>query len=288
MTLSRSSIGGFLFLILTLAPVSGHAFEVPPNDGFVTDTANIFTAEGKAAIERKLTDYRTATSNEIAVVTVPSLGGEAIEEVGLEIARKWGVGSVKNNGILILVAYVEREVRFDIGYGLEGAVPDIVAKGVIDEDIIPHFRDGDYSGGVIAAIDSLQKHIGGEYTADRYAQQEDSGFPPALLFAGFIVLQWLIAIMSRTKSWWLGGVFGGIAGLGLAALYAWWLAIPILVLVGLFLDFVVSRNFKRRGTTKWWAGGGWGPGGGFGGGSGGGFGGFGGGSFGGGGASGRW
>lgn len=289
MTLSRSLIGSLLLVNLALAPAFAHAFEVPPNDGFVTDTADMFTAEGKAAIERKLTDYRQATSNEIAVVTVPSLDGEAIEEVGLQIARKWGVGSEKNNGILILVAYQEREVRFDVGYGLEGAVPDIVAKGIIDEDIVPHFRDGDYSGGVVASIDSLQKHIGGEYTADRYAEPSDSGFPPVLLFVGFIALQWLIAVLGRTKSWWLGGVFGGIAGLGLAIAYAWWLSIPILVVLGLFLDFVVSRNFKRRGTTKWWAGGGWGPGGGFGsGGGGGGFGGFGGGSFGGGGASGRW
>jgi hypothetical protein len=84
-------------------------------------------------------------------------------------------------------------------------------------------------------------------------------------------------------------VFGAVAGIILVVLFSWWISIPVLVILGLFLDFVVSRNYKKRGPTKWWAGGGWGPGGGgFGGGSGGGFGGFGGGSFGGGGASGRW
>jgi uncharacterized protein len=237
-----------------------------------------------------LLQYQKQTTNEIAIVILPNLGGYAIEEAALEIGRKWGVGSVKNNGILMLVAYEEREVRIEVGYGLEGAVPDLVAKGIIDTDIVPFFREGQYAKGIEAAIDSLKKHIGNEYTADRYAKPEtDSPFLGTGLIFAFVLFQWLLVILGRTKSWWLGGVFGAVAGIILVVLFSWWISIPVLVILGLFLDFVVSRNYKKRGPTKWWAGGGWGPGGGgFGGGSGGGFGGFGGGSFGGGGASGRW
>lgn len=279
-------------MVITTASIlfalPAYAFDVPPNDGFVTDAAGILSKSEDAALELELQQYKDQTSNEIAVVILPTLGGEAIEDVGLAIARKWTVGSrAKNNGILMVIGYAEHEVRFDVGYGLEGAVPDLVAKGIIDTDIVPAFRRGDYYGGILAAIDSLKKHIGGEYTADRYASKTESGnFSPAFFFVLFLLFQWLISILGRSKSWWLGGVVGGIGGIALALLYGWWLTIPVLIPLGLFLDFIVSKNYQSRGRTSWWAGGGWGPGGGRG--SGGGFGGFGGGGFGGGGASGRW
>lgn len=276
-----------LAALLLMFSTAFAAFSIPPNDGLVTDTAGLLTQEQEQAIEQKIQDYKTATSNEIAVVILRTLESYPIENAGLEIGRKWGVGGTKNNGILLLIAYEDREVRIDVGYGLEGAVPDIVAKGIIDEDLTPHFRDGDYAGGIIAAIDALEKHIGGEYTADRYSAPQESSFGVFGFFIGLILLQWLMAVLGRTKSWWLGGVLGGIGGAALAFVSGWWFAIPVLVPLGLLLDFIVSRNYSSRGTTRWWAGGGWGPGGGgrFGGG---GFGGFGGGSFGGGGASGRW
>ncbi len=282
-------------LWLVCAPLV-HAYDVPPNDGFVTDASGVvpalLTAEQDAALEKVITDYQVSTSNQIAVVIVRSLNDEAIEEVSLQIARKYGIGTEQHdNGILLLISYDDRAVRMEVGYGLEGAVPDIVAKGIIDTDMIPRFRTGDYGGAIAAAIDSLQKHISNEYTAERYAKTGDDGGGIGVygLFMGFLFVQWLLSILARTKSWWLGGVFGFFGGITLAILFGWWLSIPTLIVLGLLLDFVVSRNYRARGPTSWWAGGGWGPGGGgrFGGG-GGGFGGFGGGSFGGGGASGRW
>lgn len=279
--------------LTVLWPAVSLAFELPPNDGLVTvalrpDVTVLSQAE-RDALARRLEEYDRRTSNQIALVIVQSLQGEPIEDVALEIGRAWGVGSAKNNGILILFSYDDREVRIEVGYGLEGAVPDLTADGIIETDMIPHFREGRYAAGFEAAIDALEKHIGGEYTADRYTG-ESAEVNPYLVFFAFIAFEWLLAILGRTKSWWLGGVFGGVGGFVLALLFGWWLAIPVLVPLGLFLDFIVSNNYHRRGTTRWWAGGGWGPGGrgGFGGGSGGGFGGFGGGGFGGGGASGRW
>ncbi len=284
--------------VVSLFVPSALAFDVPPNDGYVTDVSGVtpplIEPQKEASLEAALADYYAKTSNQIAVVIIRSLGYEQLEDVSLQIARKYGIGDKQHsNGILMLVSYDDRAVRFEVGYGLEGAVPDLVAKGIIETDVVPAFRQGDYASGIAAAVDALQKHIGNEYTSDRYAEtsvqnDEMTAFP---LFALFIALQWVLSILARTRSWWLGGVFGFFGGLALALFYGWWLSIPVLIVLGLFLDFVVSRNYRARGPTSWWAGGNWGPGGGGrwgGGGSGGGFGGFGGGGFGGGGASGRW
>ncbi|MBI3331892.1 TPM domain-containing protein [Candidatus Peregrinibacteria bacterium] len=276
-------------LLLTLVVPFAYAFEAPPNDGFVTDTAGVLTPEQEADLEEKLRIYREQTSNEIAILIVPSLQGEEIADVAVEIGRAWGIGDDdNNNGILLLMSYEDRAFFLATGYGLEGAIPDVVAKGIVETDILPHFREGRYYEGFIAGLEAIRKHVGGEYTAERYAVQEDgSWLVSLLLFSFFVFLQWGFAIMARTKSWWLGGVFGGALGVILTFIFSFWYSIPILVLLGLFLDYVVSKNYQSHAKTKWWAGGGWGPGGGGGGGRGG-FGGFGGGSFGGGGAGGKW
>ena len=266
-----------------------HAFDVPPNDGFVTDTVNVLTVEQKQSLDQDLTTYKQQTSNEIAVLIVESLNGEPIADVAVQVGRKWGVGTAgKNNGILILIARTEREVFIATGYGLEGAIPDIVAKGIIDLDMVPNFRDGKYGEGIAAGIDALKKHIGGEYTAERYTTSSGGGLWGPALFVIFLALQFFGAAVAQTKSWWLGGVLGGAAGIILTILYSWWLSIPLLVALGLLIDYFLSKSALRRKRLR--GGGfygGWGSGGSRGSG-GGGFGGFGGGSFGGGGASGKW
>lgn len=288
-----SSLVAVGVLSISLPSALSAAVELPPNDGYVTDAAKLMTQQQEMALEADLTQYAKTTSNEIAVVTLPNVEGGTIEQVALDIGRKWKIGSAENNnGIVVVVAYAERTIRIEVGRGLEGAVPDIVTAGVREQEMTPRFRDGDYYGGIVAGIDALKKHIGNEYTADRYS--DDSG-PGDIGTAGVFMLivfgQWLLSILGRTKSWWLGGVLGGIGGLVLALMYGWWLTIPLLIPLGLFLDYIVSKNYGARGRTSWWAGGGWGPGGGgrFGGGGGGGFGGFGGGGgFSGGGSTGKW
>lgn len=275
-----------VFLGLSLSLPALAAFAIPPNDGFVTDAAGVLTKDQKTQLESQLNDYRTKTSNEIAVLIIKSLSGAVIEDVGVQVGRAWGVGTKdKSNGILMLISLEDRAITIQTGYGLEGAVPDVVAKGVIDTDITPHFRDGDYFKGIAAGIDALEKHIGGEYTADRYTASSSSGFFPFLFFVLFVLLNALGSFLGRSSSWWLGGVIGGVCGIILTVLFGWWLSIPLLVILGLIFDFIVSKMPKngRRGRGGFW-GGGFG-GGGFGGGGGGGFGG---GSFGGGGASGKW
>lgn len=284
--LSRPLLSAGLFLLPFSTAYA--AFEIPVNDGLVTDEAAILTVDQKETVASVLLQYQKDTSNEIAVLIVKTLDGMTPADAAVEVGRKWGVGSKeKDNGILMLIAYEDREVFIATGYGLEGAVPDIVAAGVVNEDMLPAFREGKYYEGIMAGIDSLKKHIGGEYTADRYKVDEDAPAIAWVFFLVFIAFNWLGAVFARTKSWWLGGVAGGIGGMLLTIWYGWWLSVPFLVIVGLIFDFIVSNMPQTRGRGG--RGGGFG-GGGFGGGSsgGGGFGGFGGGSFGGGGAGGKW
>jgi uncharacterized protein len=277
-----------------------HAYEVPANDGFVTvvlpaeKRALVLPESDEEILEARLSAYREQTSNEIAILIVESLYGEAIVDVAVEAGREWGVGTEENdNGIVIVMSYDDQEVFIATGYGLEGAVPDLVAKGIIDLDVVPAFREGEYAEGLTAAVASLEKHIGGEYTAERYAESESGSIPwPFILFMGFLGIDALAAFLGRTKSWWLGGVMGALLGVVFLLAFGWWLSIPLLVVCGLLFDYVVSKLFpasnarrrSRRGGGGFYGGGF----GGRGGGGGGGFGGFSGGSFGGGGAGGRW
>ncbi len=281
-------------LTLLVHAHGAYAYDAPPNDGFVTDAIGLLSASDEASLEQRLQDYARQTSNEIAILIVNDLQGEDIQQVGVEVMREWGIGDAqKNDGILILFKQSDtlgdREMYVVTGYGLEGAVPDIVAKGVIDRDIVPRFQEGEYAQGFSDGIDALEKHIGGEYTADRYAASAD-GWEPFLLFFLFAFGNAIAAYMGRTKSWWFGGIVGFVFGIVLTVLYAWWISIPVLVAIGLLLDYMLSQagyGSKRRGRGG--RGGPWmGGSGGFGSGSGGGFGGFGGGSTGGGGAVSRW
>ena len=271
----------FLTAVILWTPSVAGAFTPPPNDGYVTDTVGVLTDVEDASLERTLKQYRDETSNEIAILIVDTLYGGAIDIAAVETGRTWGVGGKdRDNGVVILVSYKDREIFLAIGYGLEGVVPDIIAKAIIEKDILPLFREGEYYKGLIAGIDSLQKHIGGEYTAERYVQEKRSIRADVFLFIVLVGLEALAALFSRTKSWWLGGVVGAALGVLLAFIKSWWLAVPIMAALGLLMDYVFSKGAtkRRRGAQWYWGGGGGGRGGG----------GFGGGSFGGGGAGGSW
>lgn len=290
MILSRA-VSAFALSIVCVTAVHAQnaGFMIPANDGFVTDADGVLSSSEEQSIESDLDAYAQETSNEIAVLLVSSLSGSVIADVAVDVGRKWGVGSEKNNGILILVSYQDREVFIATGYGLEGAVPDIVAYGIIEEDMIPHFRDAEYGEGIAQGIEALKKHIGGEYTAERYAENDEVPGFAWMIFVFFILIDFAGAFLSRSKSWWLGGVLGGVFGVILTTLFSWWISIPVLTLLGLLFDYIVSKKGPR---SRGGRGGRNTPFGGFGSGSSGsssgGFGGFSGGSFGGGGAGGKW
>lgn len=231
-----------LLTVLPLTVGAQVAFTPPPNDGFVTQQTALLTAEQEQQLETTLQTYATETSNEIAILIVETLNQVPAADAALQTLRAWKVGrSDVNNGVVILVSAADRQMAISVGYGLEGAVPDLVAKGIIDTDLAPAFRDSDYAGGLTAAIDALQKHIGGEYTADRYTAAGFSLGEGAVSFIFFVVYV-LGSYFASTKSWWQGGVVGGIFGIVLMLVMGWWLAIPVFIILGLGTDYVLSQT----------------------------------------------
>jgi uncharacterized protein len=276
------------------------ALAVPPKptDAPIVDQTQTLTSEQTTALAQKIAAERTATGNELGVLMIPSLEGDALEDYSLNVARGWGIGSKeRNNGVLLLIVKNDRRLRIEVGYGLEGALPDIRANQIIRDRIRPAFQQNDYYGGIDAGVDGIITAIHGE--ADPKLSQPKpvaslAHFPwEVVIFFVVMGFSWLGAILGRTRSWWAGGVigsiFGAVIGFISGALVVGIGSVIILTIAGLFFDKVVSANYRshagRGDRPSWWAGG---PFIGGGGSSGGGFGGFGGGSFGGGGASGDW
>ncbi len=255
------------FGLLLLAKLSW-AQDVPerPNPPrLVNDFAHVLTADQAGALEQKLKDYDDSTSSQIAIVTVETTGSYEVEEYALKILRSWGVGSKKNdNGIVILVAVNDHKMRIEVGYGLEGAVPDITSKDIIENDMAPNFRAGNYYRGLDQATDNIIKAAAGEYKAtERPAGRNGRGGGGGSIIGFVFLFIIILVILSRINR----GGGGGSGGGGF--------------LTGMLLGSMLNRGGGWGGGGSDWGGGG-------GGGGGGGFGGFGGGSGGGGGASGSW
>ncbi len=278
----------------------GLAFDVPDRpQSFVNDYANILSVEEKSTLDIRVKNFEEKTSNEIAIVIISSLDGDTIENVTQDIFTKWGIGkNDKNNGVLLLVAIEDRKTRIHTGYGVEGVLTDIGTSYIQSEIMAPAFRENNYYAGIDGALNKMIKALGGnDIVPEGYSENTTSKtfeMNIDVFFAlGFFLLQWLVAILGRSKSWWGGGILGAVIG-GAVWLFASFSVIFsvvlffFLIIFGLGLDFFVSRKYQAiknaGGHFPWWIGGG-----GFGGGkSGSGFGGFGGGFSGGGGSSGSW
>ncbi|ODS83408.1 MAG: methanol dehydrogenase [Cytophagaceae bacterium SCN 52-12] len=248
-----------------LSGLAGFAQHIPPKPDpprLVNDFAKQLNPTEAAALEQKLVAYNDSTSTQITVVVVPTTGDYPIADYAFALGREWGVGQQgKNNGLVILWASSDRKVFIATGYGMEGAIPDAIANRIINQVIIPDFRNGMFYRGLDKGVDAIIRYASGEYKAD--PADEEEGFPVGLLVFIIIFIIVLIAISA-------GGKGGNNRGRGYNAGPVFW----------------PYTTYSGRGRSSGsWGGGGFG--GGFGGG-GGGFGGFGGGSFGGGGAGGSY
>jgi uncharacterized protein len=262
-----------LFSFCAFAQIENVTPKRPNPPRLVNDFANILTSDQVEALERKLVAYDDSTSNQIAVVLLPAITDKSgveypIEDVGLKILRDWGVGNQKNNnGIVILAAMQEHKLRIEVGYGLEGAIPDMIAKSIIENDLRPGFRSEDYYHALEAAINSIIQAAAGEYKAPEGYRDKGAVKMPGFgkIIFGIIVLIVILSIF--------GGGGGNRGGGYMSRRGSGWLG-----------PFILGEMLGSAGR----GGGGFGGGGGLSGGGGGGFGGFGGGGGGGGGASGGW
>ena len=255
-----------LSLVLSLA---ARAQTVPPRPNpprLVNDLAGLMQPQQVAALEQKLVAYNDSTSSQIAVVTVPSLDGNDLADYAQKLYESWGIGRKgKDNGILVLVAAQEHQARIQTGYGLEGAVPDALAKRIISNTLVPAFKQNAYYAGLDRATDQLISLARGEYQADPDDARNQGGSSGSGIGLWIIIGALILIFLLRSRGG--GGGRGGRGGIG-----------------GGFVPPIIFGDFS--GGRGVFSGGGGGFGGG--GGGGGGFGGFGGGSSGGGGASGSW
>ncbi|MDE6872321.1 MAG: TPM domain-containing protein [Bacteroidales bacterium] len=256
--------------ILLAASLSLYAIpQKPEPQRLVYDFAELLTESQAERLERILVAFDDSTSNQIAVVTVTDLEGMPASEYATRTGIEWKVGSSDfNNGVVILVKPKTKEsggeVAISIGYGLEGAIPDVYCKRIIDNEMIPHFRENDYSGGIYAACEVLMKLASGEISEPRQSDDDTEAMAVAAFCLIILIMIVFFAIISK------GGGNSGNGGSGRTD-------DGDIIARSIIIGNILGHG--RRGGSSW----GGQSGGGFGG-----FGGFGGGSFGGGGASGRW
>ena len=296
MNAARASL---LALLLCWASAALALVAVPPLSDRVVDQTGTLTAGDIASLTQALKDLETRKGSQVAVLIVPTTDGEAIEQYALRVAEAWKIGRKKiDDGALLVIAKNDRRLRIEVGYGLEGALTDATTKRIIDEDITPKFKAGDFGGGVAAGIDKMVRIVNGEKLPEPEPPhwQDSQSFNPEDLFNPFLIIP-AIFFGGLLRSL-LGRLLGSAAAGALTALIAWFMVGSVMAAViagGIASLFVlISDSFTsagppgRRGSAGGWSGG---SGGSWSSGSGssssGGFSG-GGGSFGGGGASGSW
>jgi len=258
-----------LFFCLTLCTLFAFAQQLPEKSNtLVTDYTNTLSDAEQQQLEHKLVAFDDSTSTQIAVVIMKSVGDYDINDYAQRLGRAWGIGQKgKNNGVVVLVAIGDRKVSIQTGYGVEAALPDIVTHEIIQNDIKPNFKAGNYYAGLDAATDAIIKSVKGEYKADNKPRSKGGGGSIAILI---IIVVVILIIIFRNR----GGGGQIIDRRGGASPFWWFLG-------GAMLG---RESGGWGGFSGGSDGGGWGGGGD----SGGGFGGFGGGDGGGGGSSGSW
>ncbi|SEL45243.1 TPM domain-containing protein [Nitrosovibrio tenuis] len=270
---------------------------IPPLKAHVTDLTGTLSVEETAQLEQKLAAFEAKKGSQIAVLIVPTTQPETIEQYSIRVAEAWRLGRKGvDDGALLVIAKQDRTVRIEVGYGLEGVLPDAIAKRIVDETIIPKLRQGNFAGGINAGIEQMMGVIQGEPLPPPQARSAGRGSAPAgtgILDNLFLIFIVLLVVGKVVQS--LFGRFIGAAIMSASAGFLGWLVFSSILMgivfaviaffVGLFGNS--GGGFYRGGPGGWYGGGGFGGRGGSGGFGGGGFSG-GGGGFGGGGASGRW
>jgi uncharacterized protein len=282
----RALRAGLAALLLCFAFAASADVAVPPLAGRVVDRTGTLSADRIAALDATLRDFEARKGSQVAVLLVPTTEPETIEQFSLRVAEQWKIGRKKiDDGAILVVAKDDRALRIEVGYGLEGALSDVTAKRIIDEIIVPQFRNGDFAGGIEAGVARMLKVIDGEPLPKPKPERTNAfdGVDPfnPFLIVGVLVIGGILRSI-------LGRLIGALATGVLAALAAYFLigTLTVAAIAGIIaFVFTLISDSVTSGGSGGYSGGGWS--GGASGSSGGGFSG-GGGSFGGGGASGKW
>src|SRR5262245_35153349 len=198
------STARFLLIVFLMALqcLLASALDVPPLRGRVNDYAGVMQPNQVQSLEAQLAQLERDTGHQVAVLTIPTLDGEDIEGFSIRVAENWKIGKKGfDNGVILVVAIKDRRLRLEVGYGLEGILPDAIAKRITSDYIVPRFRNQDYGGGIVAGIDAVQKVIRKEPLPEsaRSKQRGGSGLnSTAMLVITFAILA-LMAFTSRAN-----------------------------------------------------------------------------------------
>jgi uncharacterized protein len=295
--LSQRSWKAVCFLVLSSALTLASfvfALDVPPLTGRVVDLAHVLSADVAASLTRDLEAHETKTSNQVAVLILPSLEGEPLESFTHRVGTTWKLGQKgTDNGVLLLIALRERKVRIEVGYGLEGTLTDLRSAHIIRQEIVPRFRSGDLPGGIAAGAQAILGTIEGTYKAEEVLSgpARSGQEPTAFLYVIIgIVVGTLAGIVLSHGFQGTRALLGSLLAFLVAQFASVGLGLAAAGVTAFLLWLILQANHGRGHGGGWGEGFTTGPGGGFGGSFGGGGGGFsgGGGDFGGGGASGGW
>ncbi len=235
------------------------AAEVPFLSGRVNDNAGILSSEVVSRLEASLKAFEDSTSNQVVVLTIPSLEGEVLEEYSYKVASTWKLGQKgKDNGVLLLVARDDRKVRIEVGSGLEGDLTDLESGLIIRHEIVPRFKDGDMDGGVTSGVQAIMDAIKGTYSQDSDSSPAEV-FPiiiGSLIFFVVVGLFTVIAVLTKGfASWFLfvfltpfwmlfpGAFYGPVAGTALFIMYV--VGFP------LFKVFLKNSTKGRKIASSW-------------------------------------
>jgi len=223
MKLSRT---GIFLSLLFFSEILFAAPKFPELFGRVVDQAKVLSASTRSQLKSMLKAHEKASSNQIIVVTLKSLQGYDISDLGYQLGRHWGIGQEeRNNGVLLIIAQEERKVRIEVGYGLEGNLTDALSHNIIQTQILPKFRQGGYNSGAVAGVEAIIKAIDGTYEP---IVREESPMGPLMMFLLIWVVFYLMTRHServynnhpgrygsrRSRSGGFGGGGGGFGGGG--------------------------------------------------------------------------
>jgi len=232
----KSSLTTLFFILFITAATAQRS--VPPHGGvWVHDEANILSPQAKAQLEAILKAHRDSTSTQIAVYLIPSLEGDDLDSYALRVAEAWKLGQEKkDNGVLFLLAMEEKQMRIEVGYGLEGVLTDAMSSRINRNEVAPYFRQGNYEAGVIAGVMAIIKTVEGTYVNDEPVARRKKGRSPigTIIFIVILIIAmsrrnrgggggglWTAAMMGSmlgggrsSGSWSSGSDFGGGGGFG--------------------------------------------------------------------------
>lgn len=262
MNAARASL---LALLLCWASVALAVVAVPPLVGRVVDQTGTLSSGDVASLNQTIRNFEARKGSQIAVLIVPTTDGEAIEQFSLRVAEAWKIGRKKiDDGAVLVIAKNDRHLRIEVGYGLEGALTDVTTKRIIDEEITPKFKSGDFAGGVSAGINRMIRVIDGEkLPAPEPPHWQNTGlFDVSDMFNPFLLIP--VFLLGGVMRSMLGRLVGSAVSGGVVTLVAWFLfgsliaaivAGLIATIFVLFNDAVTSSTPGRRGSGSGWSGG---------------------------------